>query len=90
MCKTLKFDYIDEWHEPESVQKMKMLKIQWDFERQMDHPIQGRNTDQVLINKKKEFVNSEVFHSSRIQSENKRRWKTGKIPEPCLRTSCGT
>ena len=46
--------------------------IFWDFELQTDHLIQARRPDIILIFKKKNLC-SGYCHSSRPQSENKRK-----------------
>ena len=43
-------------HSPESVWENDIRKIFQDFEIHMDHPIQTRRPDLVLINKKKKLI----------------------------------
>ena len=39
-------------HKPESIQKNETYKVHWDFEKQMDHPIQVKRPDQVEFRRK--------------------------------------
>ena len=63
-CKRLEFGHADKWylHKPESVQENEIL---WDFGIEIDHPMQARRPDLILINKMKRTCQFVYFcHSS--------------------------
>ena len=53
LCKRLKSDHADQWYKQklETVLKKEMDMILWDFEIQIDHSIQPRRLDPILIYK---------------------------------------
>ena len=55
LCKRLKFDHTTKcyMHKPESVVENEIYKILCDFSIEMDHLIQARRPDLVIINEKK-------------------------------------
>ena len=62
---------------PESVLENEMNKILWDFNVQMDHPIQAIQPDLVLINKKKRTYQVD-FAVLAEQSEKQKKKKLNK------------
>ena len=55
LCKRLRFDYTDKWYmyKPESVLEYETQKNLWDFEIQMDRPIQIKRPNLISTYKKK-------------------------------------
>ena len=58
LCKKLKFDHTNKWymHNPESVLENETNIVLWDFEIQTDHLISARQSDLMIVNKKRELA----------------------------------
>ena len=55
LCKKLKFDHTNKWymHTPASVLENETHKLLWDFEKQTDHKFSAKQSDLMIVNKKK-------------------------------------
>ena len=58
----------------------------WDFDIWTDHLILARVPDLMIINKKKEFLNSGLCHPSRLQCKIERKRKERLVSRPSKRT----
>ena len=87
LCKKLNFDDNTKcyMHKQESVQENETHEILWDFEIQTSHTILTRRPDLFLIIKKEKNRQLGDFTvSSKQQSVNKGKRKSGQLPGPCL------
>ena len=50
-------------YNPQSILKIEMNKILWDFEKQTDHLILARRPDLVIVNKKENLQNCGLSRS---------------------------
>ena len=75
MCEWIKFDHDNK---PESVHKISVHKILWDFNIQTDHPKLARRSGLILINKERTYKLEDlaipVDHKVNIKESE----KTGK------------
>ena len=84
LCKRLKLDPSDKMYmnKPESVQEYETHEILWDLEIQTNHPIWSRQSDFVLINKKKSachLVDFAVPADHRVKIKEKSRQILGSF-----------
>ena len=83
MCRKFQFDHTNKWyiHNPAPVLENDSHKLLWDFNIQMDHLIQARRPDLIIINKKKricKIVDFAVLADHRInlkESEKKDKYR---------------
>ena len=61
-------------HKLESILEIYKKNL-WDFQVQTDHLIPTRKSDLVIVNKKENLLNSEIYRHDRAQCKNQRKWK---------------
>ena len=63
LCKKLKFNHVIKWymHNSEYVMEDETHKLHWDFEIKTDHLISARRPDLIIINKKENLLNCELY-----------------------------